>query len=205
MAFPWDFHPDLTADRLVAVARLIATARDAVVSRHEPQIGDDDWVLGCRAFQSCRYAIAQFAQIEEVLWLGILDPSRHFVFRIGSIPVRFYKGDPEDQGHRVKNQSFPELAQLNLVFGDEDQREVLTRIAVETDSDGGALAIHCVGSKGEDIVFNWSIPFHAEVEETQTEHAADVVELPPPIVGELDEVEAENDNREATLSDAAND
>ncbi|MBK1793785.1 hypothetical protein JHL21_04675 [Devosia sp. WQ 349] len=188
---PWEFHPDLTADRLEVVARLIALARDMVVDRHEPSIGDDDWVLGCRAFRSSCHMITSFSEQEDVNWLSIVDPSKRFVFRLGSIPLRFYRGDPEDQNHRVKNVSFPELRQLSLAFDTPDLLDVTVRIAIETDAEGAALAIFCVGSHADEILFNWNIPFSSPIDlRTAPEHTG-AVELGAPPVGEreADEVE----------------
>lgn len=205
MAFPWDFHPDLMAGRLVAVANLIATGRDAAVLRHDPSIGDDDWVLGCRAFQACRFAISTGAKSEAAPWLSVMDPSRHFLFRIGSIPLRFYRGDPEDPTHRTKSQSFPELAQLSMVFPGDDLRDVVARLAVETDLDGRAMSIHCVGTRGDNVVFNWSIPFDAAIVPAAFDQPlGEGVDLPPPLVAELEPEDAENDNAGSTRADAAN-
>lgn len=195
MAFPWDFHRDLSRERLVELANLVANARDAAVRRHDPSIGDDTWVLGCRAFRACCYAISTRAASGEAGWLAVTDASRHFMFRVGLIPLRFYRGDPEDPTHRTKGQSFPELQQLSLVFPGEDMRALVCRLAVETDLEGRAAGIYCVGTRGEDVVFNWRIPFEkfgAAIAELKPPTGG--IDLPPPEVGELEEEVAENDN-----------
>lgn len=195
MAFPWDFHPDLTRERLIELADLVAGARDAVVQRHDPSIGDDEWVLGCRAFQACCYAISTRALSGETGWLFITDSSRHFMFRVGQIPLRFYRGDPEDSTHRTKGQSFPELQQLSLVFPGKDMRALVCRLAVETDLEGRAAGIYCVGTRGEDVVFNWRIPFEKSgLAIAEIKPPVGGVDLAAPEVAELDEEVAENDN-----------
>ena len=129
-------------------------------------------------------------------WLGIMDPSRHFMFRIGEIPLRFYRGDPEDPNHRTKGQSFPELSQLSLVFPDYDMRDLVCRFAVETDFDGRALGIYSVGTRGEDVGFNWRIPFEVAAAVAVVQPVAEGVELSSPGVAELDGPSAQNDDKE---------
>jgi hypothetical protein len=50
--FPRDYHPDLTADRLIRVAQCIELGRNDALDRHNEAIGDNGWTLGCSAFQS---------------------------------------------------------------------------------------------------------------------------------------------------------
>ena len=200
MSLPWEYHPDLTYDRLVEIGLHISAARDAAVDRHDTTIGDDDWVLGCRAFQACRHRL-QLAE-SELPWLAIIDPSRHFIFRIGAVPVRFYRGDPEDPSHRTKAQSFPELAQLSLAFPGSDVREVVYRIAVQTDLDGRALTVHFVGLMGDNVVLNWTIPIDTVAPSVALlRGAAEGVELAPPVVDERDDGFESDESEEAPKAD----
>lgn len=48
---PWDYHPELTEDRLVKVAQLLAVGRGSAVDRFDPTIGDDSLDLGCVRIQ----------------------------------------------------------------------------------------------------------------------------------------------------------
>jgi hypothetical protein len=185
---PWEVHPDLAADRLTVLAELIAAARGDVVAAHNPEIGDDEWVLGCRGFQASRYRITQAAASGEYPWLTIDDPSRHYVFKVGKVPVRFYRGEPEDPNTRTKRQSFPELAQLSLAFPEENVRELrdlVYRLAVETDFDGQVAMISFVGLVGESIFVNWRIPLDPTAATvTVMKPRAPGVVLAPPMVEE---------------------
>ncbi|MGA0604674.1 hypothetical protein ACO2Q0_01630 [Phenylobacterium sp. VNQ135] len=154
---PWEVHPDLTKDRLVHIGQLIAKGRhDAVLFQNE-EIGDDTWVLGCRAFQATRHQILTAAASEDFPWLEIIDSSKHLVFKIGAVPVRFYKGAPEEPTVRTLRQTYPELSQLGLIFGDE-REHLVYRFAVETDFDGTVAAIKFVGLLGEAPAFCWDVP-----------------------------------------------
>jgi hypothetical protein len=187
MILPWDVHTDLTADRLIKVADLVTSARGDAVAWHNPEIGDDNWVLGCRAFQACRFQIQRETQSGDSQWLTILDESKHFVFRIGAVPVRFYRGEPEDQNHRTRRQSFPELAQMAMAFPGEDVLDLVYRFAVETDFDGQVSSVSFVGLLGDNVVVYWPIPLKSA---TTTPFAAmrppaAGVELRAPVVGSL--------------------
>lgn len=183
MTLPWEVHEDLTAERLITVAQLIAKGRADAVEWHNPAIGDDDWVLGCRAFNATRYQISREAKSGACPWLTMADESKHFVFRVGDVPTRFYRGDPEDPNHRTRRQSFPELAQLSIAFPEDDVRDLVYRFAVETDLDGQAVAISFVALLGDTVHLNWSIPIAvaASTVELLAERALGV-ELDPPVV-----------------------
>ena len=58
---PWDYHSHLTHEALVAVASLIAQGRSDALIRHNEEIGDDSWTLGCSAFQFARFQITKAA------------------------------------------------------------------------------------------------------------------------------------------------
>ena len=58
---PWDYHPDLTSERLVKVAQLLALGRGDAVDRFDPTIGDDNWTLGVCAYNYGCFQIARAA------------------------------------------------------------------------------------------------------------------------------------------------
>ena len=102
---PWEFHPDLTQDRLVAVAQLIASGRDAALEIYDPVRGFNGWLLGCCAYQFGRVRIQRAVEEQSLPWLGISRGTRHFIFQIGAVPVRFYRDDPDDPSEKVLQQS----------------------------------------------------------------------------------------------------
>ncbi len=185
---PWDVHADLTEERLSAVARLIARGRNDALESNNTSIGDNGWTLGSCAFQYGRYRIREAAQSLGFEWLKIIDGSLRFIFAIGRIPVRFYRGLADEPNDRTKSQSFNDLRQLSFDF-DKDieiSDEKFYRFAVETDDDGSIMAIKF-------IVFDefsppyviWEVPLGVKVP-TIFSVVSDVdegVELPPPVVG----------------------
>ena len=161
---PWEIHPDLTQDRLVAVAQLLRLARNDALDRFDPNIGDDVWTLGCCAFQYGCHRISEASSSGLHPWLTVQDASKQFVFRIGAVPARFYRGSPDEPTPRTLNQSYPELRQLTLSFPQEAvERNFAYRFAVETDIDGMVLSISFVALLGETPMLCWEIPLEAEV------------------------------------------
>jgi hypothetical protein len=185
---PWDIHPDLTAERIALVARLLAKGRDDAVDRHEPTVGDNGWTLGCKAYAYGKYQIIQAdaEQGEDDHWLGIIDAGALFTFRIGSIPVRFYQGSPDEPHHRTLRQCYEELRQLSLALNDQpDYANLAYRFAIEPSPDGTAEHIVFIGTTGKSIGCFYDVPL---TKPEATIHPIDDrreegIELPPPPVG----------------------
>lgn len=179
---PWDYHPHLTRDALVAVAGLIAQGRSDALIRHDETIGDDGWTLGCKAFQYARFQISKAAGVEGFEWLDIIDPTKQFIFKIGDVPVRFYKGEADEPSDRTLRQTFSELNQLAFTFGKEEGAGLAYRFAVETDFDGAITSIKFVGLRGENPVFVWDVPYTESVTLPPAAPATEGVDLPKPEV-----------------------
>lgn len=157
--YPWDYHRDLTEDRLVVAARLIVDGRQTAVELQAEAEGDNGWTLGCRAFQFGRHRILRAVDGEEHPWLGVIDRSLQLTFKIGEVPVRIYRGEADEPTDRTLRQSNNELRQLGFSFDERDEgRELAFRFAIETDLDGSALAVKFVGLRGATAVLNWDVP-----------------------------------------------
>lgn len=179
---PWDYHLHLTHDAIVAVAQLIAQGRSDALIRHDETIGDDGWTLGCKAFQYARFQITKAAGTLNFEWLTIMDPSKQFIFKIGDVPVRFYKGEADEPSERTLRQTFSELSQLAFVFGHEDGAGLAYRFAVETDFDGAITSIKFVGLRDESPVLAWDVPYNEAVVMPPATPPTKGVDLPKPEV-----------------------
>ncbi|MBY3521711.1 hypothetical protein HFN70_21880 [Rhizobium laguerreae] len=183
---PWDYHPDLTEDRLCAVAAMIVDGRHAALERYDEEAGDNGWTHGCRAFQFSRARILRAIDGSESPWLTAIDRSLQLIFKIGEVPVRIDKGLPEEPTGRTLRQSYGELQQLGLLFPDRDEgHDLAYRFAIETDVEGTVIAVHFVGLHGETAVLNWSVPFDNTLGFTGAvgREASESVELEAPPVG----------------------
>lgn len=182
---PWEHHPALTRERLVAIGQLIQRGRNEALDRFNPAIGCTGWTVGCEAFAFQKHQIIQAAA--QVEWLEILDPSMQFVFGIGGLPARFYRGEPDEPTARTLKQSYPELDQLSL-FSDEELKKLgglLYRFAVETDIDGSLTAVTFVVLSGDAPILTWSIPIDDPVTKISPlwVEGTEGVELPAPAIG----------------------
>lgn len=179
---PWEVHPDLTRERLIEIGQLIMKGRNDAVMWQNEEIGDDNWILGCRAFQATRHQIIAAAESGDRSWLKIVDSSKHLIFKIGDVPIRFYRGSAEEPTSRTSRQTFPELAQLALVFPDE-RRDLAYRLAIETDFDGSVSVIKFVGLLGDSLRLSWTVPLEKPTASLfPVAPPAEGVELAAPVV-----------------------
>lgn len=160
---PWDIHPDLTEERLQVLARLIREVRGKALLLHEPAEGDSNWGLGCRAHERTCYAIKQAA--ENNSWLKVIEGSLHFVFQIGKVPIRFYRGEADNPSPRSLRRNYPEIEanQGSLPFASVEL-DWFWRLAIETDISGEVYRVVMVQvAEGGDTKNPWPIPFEAPV------------------------------------------
>jgi len=163
MSNPADLHPALTADRLRIVAEIIDATRRECVALRNAEKGDTPWAVGCRA-----YAWVCMALLHATLkypWLKIIEGGRHirtedgrdffylglrFVFAIGGVPLRFYRGDSSGVPANSLRIAFPELAANEEAFLFRSESPTLLpnpealRLAVETDDQGEVLRVTLV-------------------------------------------------------------
>jgi len=181
---PWEAHIELQEDRLVFLATAIKQVRHAALLVHEPSKGDTNWGLGCRVHERTCFAIKEAS--DDQTWLDVIDPSLHFVFSIGGVPIRFYRGDAESPNPRFLSRRYPEIEaqQLAFEFPVED-REWLWRMAIETDIDGEVMRIVMVQvSETGEIKNMWTIPLTDNVPIITPVHnrLREGVELEPPVI-----------------------
>lgn len=141
---PWDRYPPLTQERLELTADLIRVARRETVLLHDTAAGDNAWSLGCRVYARSCFAIRNAARTYD--WLKVVAEldGLSFTFAIGGVPLRFFRGDPDDPPSRYLAISFGELRQLQLNLDDGVSTDRLIRIAVETIVTGEASDITLV-------------------------------------------------------------
>lgn len=139
---PWEVHPDLSEDRLKLLASITRRIRHDALEEHQPERGDTNWGLGCRVHERTCFTIKVAAESGNYPWLKVLDPSLHFVFQIGRVPVRFYHGDAERQNLRSAQRRYPELQAQQAAFdfkADYELADWRWRIVVETHPDGTVM------------------------------------------------------------------
>jgi len=139
---PWDACPDLQLERLQLLAEHLRDVRHDALEIHDEVKGDDAQVHGTVAYaRSCR-RIKDLATSGKHPWLGIIDPSRRFIFSIGGMSMRMYRGDSRRPPERSLRSFVTELVamQMDLPFEESsfmrDDAGWVWRMAIETDISG---------------------------------------------------------------------
>lgn len=191
---PQEYHPDLTKERLIAIARAFAQGRANAVSHHLPEVGDNGWTLGCRAFTCSQKEIKDLSLQKN--WLSIEDPSLHFVFKIGEANVRFYRGEPDKPNPRTLQRKNYEVLQWGFDFS-EGVQNIVFLISIDTDAEGYADNIYLVCCRGETVIGNWKIPYKEGAVSippvTEDIAKSEGVELPPAPIGIPGEKKTQDD------------
>ena len=153
---PGDFHSGLTQERLSILAAKIKEARRKVSLKYDPDNGDDPWCQACRGFRWTCKAIRQLQDKHQ--WVEVNEKGLHFVFSIGGLSMRFYRGDPKKVPERYLKLTYPELRvqQTSLDFGGPESS--VWRLAVEAGVSGEVTAITLVRLSPHGEVLNtWPI------------------------------------------------
>jgi hypothetical protein len=163
---PWVKYPPLLNERLVILACLIRDARKQTVALHKPDEGDNEWSLGCRVYARTTHGLKR--AVEQFDWLTILpehEKPLRFTFAVGSVPIRFYRGEAGDPPGHYVSVSYAELYQQQLAFQIDGIRLVdqILRLAVEVDSNRNVSGVYLVELDMQgSVTETYKIPFEQE-------------------------------------------
>lgn len=132
---------------------------------HTPEDGDGDWSLGCRVYQRTFFAIKELAKIVDWLTINPELKALQFSFSVGSVPLRYYKGDPDDPPSRYLIHSDGERQHIQLCFDFEGlpSANTILRLAVDVDATRQASSVSLVEiDEFKDVIGKYRIPFDAE-------------------------------------------
>jgi hypothetical protein len=182
---PWLKYPDLTQSRLTVLANEIRRVRSECVALHQPEAGDGDWSLGCRVYQRTFFAIKELAKTVDWLTINQELKALQFSFSVGSVPLRYYKGDPDDPPSRYLMHSDGELQHIQLCFEFEGlpSANTILRLAVDVDATRQASSVSLVEiDEFKEVIGKYRIPF-----DVQTTNVRPMQTPPvnmPPIIAE---------------------
>ena len=159
---PWEIHPALTAERLRFCARLLANARRDAVRMASPEMGDDSWSVGCRAYAFGKQRLQRTAEGRTHNWLTVLDQSHHFVFLIENVPVRFFRGAADEPTVRTLRRQVIEAEQLTMALGKERAEGLVFRMALEAEASGDVQRVVFLALRGEEgqVECLWPVPLN---------------------------------------------
>ncbi len=157
---PWEIHPALTDERLRFCARLLANARRDAVRMASPEMGDDSWSVGCRAYAFGKQRLQRTAEARTCDWLTVLDGSHHFVFLIENVPVRFFRGAADEPTARTLRRQVIEAEQLSLALGREQAEGLVFRMALEAEAASDVQRVVFLALRGEEgqVECLWPVP-----------------------------------------------
>jgi len=163
---PWELNSDLTKDRIITIASLIAKKRSEVIELHDEEIlGDTPRSLGMRCYECCRTEIIRVAKDPELgSWLSILTQEGRFTFCMGDTPVRFSRNDPKDLPNKKLVTSIETQKQMDWINENQPYAEVRWFIVFDTYFKNPADAVYFVGyTETNEIICQWQIPLEDKV------------------------------------------
>ncbi len=114
---PADYVAAFTWDRLIAIATLLFNTRQRVAEDAKPELGDTRTGIGFRAWEQSKFAITKAAANDLADWLSISDEGPRFVFLLGMMPIRFYRGDSDEPvPENYADPSAEEMEQIEIAL-----------------------------------------------------------------------------------------
>lgn len=188
---PWNISPKLTRDRLQLIAGEVVRVRAEAALEHRPEVGDDSWSFGCRAYRRTCFALAALSSTGDHPWLTIREDGLAFQILVEGEPLRFYCGDAEKPSARSLRRGIGDLVdQGRFSFYDDElaasDEGWFWLLAIEPAEEGTVLRIVVLQANPEGEVRNqWEIPVNASIQALGLVSSIQrhPVELPPPAIG----------------------
>lgn len=189
---PSSFYTDLTDDRLGVVASRLLDLRYSTL-REMTSPYDDNYTREGSIFGRSRNMLIDLALRGGLSWMELINPGMDVTFRIGQVPCRFFRDDPN---HPEKSGFFKRNAVDDLFAVDESQ-PVMWRFVVERAlGEEGDDRVHFVGyNVYQEKVSEWVYQSSAAVL-----HSVDQ-SVPPPAFIAPAEVDVREDDADVAGQD----
>ena len=123
---PSDYYPDLTEERLQAVANHLLDVRYNALAVLQSEY-DNNYTRECTVFGRQREMLIRLALKRTYPWLELNHAGMDITFSIGRVPCRFFTDDPN---HPQKH-GFFRRNQVDQLFAPEDTQPVVWRFVIE--------------------------------------------------------------------------
>ncbi len=158
---PWNSHSELTQSRLSILADEIRRVRRECVELHDPEVGDTTWGLGSRAYERTVFALTRLT--DKFDWITVNPEAQHlaFSFNIGSVPMRYFRGDPEDPPSKFCHHSDGE--QYCFEFYGMPTAKGVYRVVAKVDStlQVEGVSLIEIDDDTKEVIGLYAIPFNA--------------------------------------------
>ncbi|EES5140918.1 TPA: hypothetical protein RUP02_000860 [Escherichia coli] len=178
---PWQFHPQLTEDRLTIIAKeLLQVLNDTYAQLSTPL--DNNYTRSTCTFGRQWKLLIDLCLSGKYEWLHLTNAGLDITFTIDTIPVRFFTDDPANP----KKDGFYRRNLADQLFSPEVDIPVLHRFVVEKpEFEGEGAKVHFIGYNAlDEEVSRWT---YNEEPTITLLHSTD--DTPPePVKIELDEI-----------------
>lgn len=152
-AFPSDFHPQLSSERLAIVAEGLLKVLDDTHEQLSTSL-DDNYTRGTCTFGRQRQYLIKLCTSDVHEWLTLTHAGMDVTFEIEGIPVRFFADDPE----KPKKPGFFRRNTVDQLWAPEVTTPTMWRFVVEKpEFEGEGARVHFVGySPLEEVLCLWT-------------------------------------------------
>lgn len=177
---PSSFYPDLSDERLAKIAEPLLDIRYSTIQEMSSAF-DDSYTKETAVFGRSRNLLIHLCTSNKYPWLSLANPGMDVTFRIGNVPCRFFRDDPESP---EKPGFFKRNGADDLLPIDEDD-PVMWRFVVEkamTDEDEDRVFF--IGYNAfQERVSQWAYGASGPVLHSVDSETPSSKELPPAEVG----------------------
>lgn len=185
--YPSVYYPELTDDRLTLVAAMLLEVRYETL-REMTSPWDDNYTRESAVFGRSRNMLIELAQDSRYPWLSLTNAGLDVTFKIGRVPCRFFRDDPEGPAKHgfFKRNNVDDLLPI------DDNDPVMWRFIVERsfEDDGEDRAFFMGYNAFQECISEWEYTSSTPAIYAIGGHAPPAVEIPSPTV----EIRTEDDN-----------
>lgn len=150
---PSHFSPDLSNERLEVIARALLDIRHTTIRELNSKY-DSNYSREGTAFERSRNLLIDMCLEKGHDWLRLASSAMDVTFRIGSIPCRFFRDDPESP----KKRGFFKRNLVDNLFATDEGEPVMWRFVVErAETDEDEDRVHLIGFNAfQEKVSQWT-------------------------------------------------
>ena len=177
---PWDFEPQLSADRLNVIAKALLDVYDEVQRELATDL-DSNYTRGTTTFGRQKNKIIQLCVGKKYDWLDLRNTSNDLTFSIGGIPFRFFTDDHE----RPQKPGFWRKNDQDNLWATNDEIPVYWRFIVEKPlTEEGDASVYVIGANSnQEGICEWKYDEAVRVLKSVDITRPEAVDTPEPEVG----------------------
>ncbi|MCC8458408.1 hypothetical protein [Photorhabdus aegyptia] len=151
--YPWEFHPQLSEERLSIIAKELLNVLDHAYEQLSTPL-DDNYTRGTCTFGRQRQCLIQFCMKGTYDWLKLTNPGMDTTIEIETVPLRFFTDDPENP----KKSGFFRRNSVDQLWAPEITIPTIWRFIVEKPQfEGEGAQVHFAGyNEHEEMLSQWT-------------------------------------------------